>query len=69
MNSEKKSRDLAALKERRNQKLMDIIREVESLPPLQYSYEQVCFMLKFGIPFELRPNAKAGHEVRANARN
>lgn len=66
--SEKKKRDLVALKERRKQKLMDIIKEVESLPPPQYSYEEVCFMLKFGIPFELRPNAKAGHGVGANAR-
>lgn len=59
--SEKKVRDAKALKERRHQELMDLIKEVESLPPPQYTYEQVISMLKLGIPFDLRPNKKAGH--------
>lgn len=65
--SEKKKRDLENLKNSRSQKLMDIIREVESLPPPQYTYEQVIAMLKLGIPFELRPKKKVGHEAGAMA--
>lgn len=61
--SEKRVRDAKALKERRHQELMDMIKEVESLPPPQYTYEQVIAMLKLGIPFDLRPKAKVGHEV------
>ncbi len=61
--SEKKARDASALKARRHQELMDIIKEVESLPPPQYTYEQVIAMLKLGIPFDLRPKVKVGHEV------
>jgi|SRR5690606_29146490 len=63
--SEKKKRDLAGLKQRRHAALMELVREVESRPPPQYTYEQVIAMLKLGMPFELWPSDKVGHEVSA----
>ncbi|WP_368646839.1 hypothetical protein [Castellaniella ginsengisoli] len=47
------------LKDRRHQKLADLISEAERLPPPQYTYEQVIAMLRLGIPFELRAKAEA----------
>lgn len=49
-------------KARRHQKLADLIKKVESLPPPQYTYEQVIAMLRLGIPSESRAIYCAGQE-------